>query len=90
MKIFFFWVPMGLPCQKQDDILKDVKKDYKDLWIEYISPLTVNGKEAFNDFKIRICPSIILMSDDGDEIYRFPLGRIHSKDFVIEQIKKYF
>jgi len=85
MKILLFWVPMGLPCQRQDSILQEIKSINKDFEIEYITPFTSADKQIYYDNQITACPAMILYKE-GKEIHKFRQGMIHDKENILKEM----
>ena len=82
--LLFFLNPNGMPCQMQDQVLKQLgDKLTSKAKIEYVKTTEMQtARPLFMKYGIRALPSIIIINKDGSELKRFPPG-IQSPDAIM-------
>lgn len=84
MRIIKFGAEWCSACRVSDPILDDLRVDYP---IEYVD-VDKQEDEAFNTFKIRNIPAVIILNGEGNEVER--LVGAKTKVEYSEIFKKHF
>lgn len=75
--MLFFLNPNGRPCIRQDEILKGMDAHFKDkkVALQYVSTQNMDADgPLFQQYGIRMLPTIIILNTDGTEKKRFSAG----------------
>lgn len=85
--LVFFMNPNGRPCQMQNAILEDSKKEWaSSAKVKYVSTDVPADREAFYQYGIRSLPSLIVLDRAGKEVKRFSPG-IQGADVLVPFLK---
>jgi len=73
-EIVFFWLPSGVPCQQQNEILSKMEEENSDITINRVDVNNPASSDLMNKYGIRTVPSIVILDEDGKTVNQFTPG----------------